>query len=381
MSATFIGGTKERDRRTIPERMATYFLTAISLANLFSPGSTNEVEAAGLSETATTIPLRKPGDDIPRPERSTVMGRGKEGRREEGGKGVPDSPYPLEDFSGKTKNCGLAERRGLTQNKTKGAQRVGLMFGLNVLSWARLAVRLDENVVSVRTSETPPSRPLAIKSSGSLDGTLSLKLDPRCTRWMEFLFWKKEKRWESGFPARPLFGYPEEEKKVEMEMKIIAVHTGFPLKSITLRNHNRSQKLSNDGRDVDEPPTNKLHVPNSVLDRCTGAGHGGKVLALQHWKNAELLGNYGMWTCIVGYAIKGRPTRALRPGSMGDNVSANQEFRWKCLQAGVFSWNCFNHLERAVISPERIDGAQSHRIQLYIFLVQGDGQGLDRFEG
>jgi len=114
-----VGGTKERDRRTIPERMATYFLTAISLANWFSPGSTNEVEAAGLSETATTIPLRKPGDDIPRPESSTVVERGKEGRKEEGGKGFPDSPYPLEGFSGKTKNCGLAERRGLTQNETK----------------------------------------------------------------------------------------------------------------------------------------------------------------------------------------------------------------------------------------------------------------------
>ena len=77
MSATFNkeknkgvpGGEREReenDRRTIPERIATYFRTAISLANLFSPGSRNEVEAAGLSETATTTPLRKPGDDIPR---------------------------------------------------------------------------------------------------------------------------------------------------------------------------------------------------------------------------------------------------------------------------------------------------------------------------
>ena len=76
VSATFISGdegvgeTKEGDRRTIPERMATYFLTPISLANLFSPGSTNEVEAAGLSETATTIPLRNPKDDMPQPEKS-----------------------------------------------------------------------------------------------------------------------------------------------------------------------------------------------------------------------------------------------------------------------------------------------------------------------
>ena len=63
--------------------MATYFLTPISLANLFSPGSRNEVEAAGLSETATTIPLRKPRDDIPRPEKSTFVWR-EERRREEG---------------------------------------------------------------------------------------------------------------------------------------------------------------------------------------------------------------------------------------------------------------------------------------------------------
>ena len=78
MSATFIdgdgnSGTREGDGRTIPERMATYFLTAILLANLFSPGSTNEVEAAGLRETATTIPLRKPEDDILQPEELTVI--------------------------------------------------------------------------------------------------------------------------------------------------------------------------------------------------------------------------------------------------------------------------------------------------------------------
>ena len=67
------GENKIGDRRTIPERMATYFLTAISLANLFSPGSTNEVEAAGLSERATTIPLRKPRDDILQPGKLTVV--------------------------------------------------------------------------------------------------------------------------------------------------------------------------------------------------------------------------------------------------------------------------------------------------------------------
>jgi hypothetical protein len=65
--------TEEGDRRTIPEMMATYLLTAISLANLFSPGSTNEVEAAGLSERATTIPLRKRRDDIPQPGKLTVV--------------------------------------------------------------------------------------------------------------------------------------------------------------------------------------------------------------------------------------------------------------------------------------------------------------------
>jgi len=68
-----MGRTKEGDRRTIPERMATYLLTAISLANLFSPGSMNEVEAAGLSERATTIPLRKRRDDIRQPEKLTVV--------------------------------------------------------------------------------------------------------------------------------------------------------------------------------------------------------------------------------------------------------------------------------------------------------------------
>lgn len=57
--------------RTIPERIATYFRTAIFLADSFSSGSTNKVEAAGLSETATTNPLRKPEDDIGQRQRST----------------------------------------------------------------------------------------------------------------------------------------------------------------------------------------------------------------------------------------------------------------------------------------------------------------------
>jgi hypothetical protein len=115
--------TKEGDGRTIPERMATYFLTTISLANLFSPGSTNEVEAAGLSETATTIPLRKPGDDIlPQPEKSTVVQRVRGGREGEGIEGElgPGSLYPLEDVSGEIKKSrGLAERKGFGR-RTKG---------------------------------------------------------------------------------------------------------------------------------------------------------------------------------------------------------------------------------------------------------------------
>ena len=72
---------EEGDGRTIPKRMATYLLTAISLANLFSPGSTNEVEAEGLSERATTIPLRKPRDDIPQSGELTVVWR-ERGRRD-----------------------------------------------------------------------------------------------------------------------------------------------------------------------------------------------------------------------------------------------------------------------------------------------------------
>ena len=86
VSATFDGteglGGRGKDMRTIPERMATYFLTTISLANLFSPESTNEVEAAGLSETATTIPLRKPEDDIPRPEKVEEVESGERAGRE-----------------------------------------------------------------------------------------------------------------------------------------------------------------------------------------------------------------------------------------------------------------------------------------------------------
>ena len=96
--------TKEGDGRTIPERMATYFLTTISLANLFSPGSTNEVEAAGLSETATTIPLRKPGDDIlPQPEKSTVVQRESGGREGEGIEGelVPGRSILSKTFPGR----------------------------------------------------------------------------------------------------------------------------------------------------------------------------------------------------------------------------------------------------------------------------------------
>lgn len=80
-----------------------YFLTTIPLANLLSPGSTNEAEAAGLSETATTIPLRKPKDDIPRPQKPTIVCGGSGGRREKGG--VPESLYLSRTFPGKIKNA------------------------------------------------------------------------------------------------------------------------------------------------------------------------------------------------------------------------------------------------------------------------------------
>ncbi|KAF9649254.1 hypothetical protein BDM02DRAFT_3260470 [Thelephora ganbajun] len=107
--------------------MATYFLTAISLANLFSPGSTNEVEAAGLSEMATTIPLRKPRDDIPRPEKvKGYMDGVGEGGTERGGRErerIPDSLYPPQDFSGKI------EKNAVGAQGKKSWQRAGLMFG------------------------------------------------------------------------------------------------------------------------------------------------------------------------------------------------------------------------------------------------------------
>lgn len=52
------------NRRTIPDMIARYFSTLISLANFCSSVSKNEpVEAAGLSETATTTPFRQTGEE------------------------------------------------------------------------------------------------------------------------------------------------------------------------------------------------------------------------------------------------------------------------------------------------------------------------------
>ena len=157
--------TKEEDRRTIPERMATYFLTTISLANLFSPGSTNEVEAAGLSETATTIPLRKPRDDILQPEKY----RGSEERRGGGGRGRkrdPDSLYPLEDFSGKIEKLGIGrKKRAGAKTKEEFATRWPHVRPKSSFSNppARLLCPRDGNVVSVRSPEISPSPRLGLK--------------------------------------------------------------------------------------------------------------------------------------------------------------------------------------------------------------------------
>jgi hypothetical protein len=105
VSATFNGGhrnERREDMRTIPERIATYFRTAISLANLFNPGSRNEVEAAGLSDTATTIPLRKPRDDI-RGRGWYMEGVEEEGRREGEGALCPTRSTLSRIFPGRYK--------------------------------------------------------------------------------------------------------------------------------------------------------------------------------------------------------------------------------------------------------------------------------------
>jgi len=57
------------------------------------------------------------------------------GRRGGGGRGRkrdPDSPYPLEDFSGKIKIGDWPKEKSRGKRK-KSLQRVGLMFGRNVL--------------------------------------------------------------------------------------------------------------------------------------------------------------------------------------------------------------------------------------------------------
>lgn len=141
MSSTFIDGNTELkgnerrgDGRTIPERMATYFLTVISLANLFSPGSTNEVEAAGLSETATTTPLRKANDDIPESKSSTDVWRE---RGKEGQKGETRLAQSSGRLFRKIKKMGIGRKEKRNNVGNALASCSAQMF----LPWVRLAVR------------------------------------------------------------------------------------------------------------------------------------------------------------------------------------------------------------------------------------------------
>lgn len=93
------------------------------------------------------------------------------------------------------------------------------MFGQNLLflnSPSRSPRPWNENVVSVHPPAMSPSRPVVTQSSGLLDGNVTLELETWRMVGGVFVHWDPD--FPQGFIWKP-------RKKVEMEMKIIAVHT------------------------------------------------------------------------------------------------------------------------------------------------------------